>query len=202
MRKQMINNETKNPSTCFMEWEASTGRFRWWNKETSSYVYVAAPFTFIVLDELSTVKGWSKSHNSMIWSNEIRHMWEPLNLQTSAGSIARGTYSEIRERVTGIRYCQSVYIAYKNHRQELVLGNFQLKGAALSAWLDFAAKRKLVGKTVSFVNPEKRQKNGSQYYVPVLCNREASQETLQLARGLYTTLQSYLAAYLERQAAA
>lgn len=195
-----MNTKTKNPSTCFMEWEGSTGRFRSWNKETNSYDYVDAPFTFVVLDELSTVKGWSDKHKSKIWSNEVRSILEPLNIQTSEGSLAKGRYFDIKRKLAGIRYCQSVYIAFKNQRQELVLGNLQLKGSALSAWIDFVSGRNLVGKAVSFRSRAKKRKGANVYFSPLFCDKVPSAETLKKARPIYRVLQTYLESYLARQA--
>lgn len=191
--------EMKNPATCFMHWEGSTGRFKWWNKDTASDVYVDAPFTFVVLDELLTVKGWSDKHNSGIWSNEVRNILEPLTVQTKECIIAQGKYLDIKGKVSGLRYCQSVYVAFKSNNGELVLGNFQLKGSALSAWIDFVGKQKLVGKAVSFTRTIKSKKGANEFFVPVFEQRSLTEETVSRARQIYKNLQEYLRYYFSSQ---
>ena len=71
-----ISNPTvsSNPASKFIEFKGDTGKWRYWDKtkgEDGENVEVKLPVYFIILDELSTIKGWNKEHKCGIYSNEI-----------------------------------------------------------------------------------------------------------------------------------
>ena len=95
--------QTKNPCTRWHEWAGGDngGMFGYYDKEKKAMVEVAGKFTFIVLDELSCVKGWHDASDSGISSNEVRDTKsEPLVVKAFKGGVlAEGLYAQIRDRI-------------------------------------------------------------------------------------------------------
>lgn len=205
----------RNPSTRWFEWAggADGGYVRWYDKEKKEHVKVEGAFAFLLLDELSTVKGWHEASESAIFANEVRDLRQEVLVVRSfeGGELASGLYAGIRDRVVAIggHYCTSIYIAYKEG-DELKLGNLSLKGAALSAWMDFKrnapTKKDANGKSVKayFVDAvkigsyEQAKKGGTTYRVPVFSLAPVSKATNQQAVALDMELQAFLADYFKR----
>jgi hypothetical protein len=205
----------RNPSTRWFEWAGGSegGFVRWYNKETEKHEQVNPPFTFLLLDELSTVKGWHEPSESGIFANEVRDMRQDALVVRSfkGGELASGIYTTIRDRIIAIggHYSASIYIAYKDG-EELRIGNLQLKGAALSAWMDFkkaaGTKKDANGKqarayfvdAVQIIGHEQQKKGGTVYRVPKFALKETSAATNQQAVALDAELQAFLSEYLKR----
>lgn len=205
----------RNPSTRWFEWSggADGGYVRWYDKEKKEHVKVDGPFVFLLLDELSTVKGWHEASESSIYANEVRDLRQEALVVRSfeGGELASGFYTSIRDRIAAIggHYCTSIYLAYKGD-DGLKLGNLSLKGAALSAWMDFKrnapTKKDASGKSVKsyFVdavkigNFEQAKKGGTTYRVPVFTFTPVSEDTNKQAVALDMELQAFLAEYFKR----
>ena len=205
----------RNPSTRWFEWAggADGGFVRWYDKEKKEHVKVDGPFVFLFLDELSTVKGWHEASESAIYANEVRDLRQEVLVVRSfeGGELASGLYTGIRDRVVAIggHYCTSIYLAYKE-QDGLKLGNLSLKGAALSAWMDF--KRNAPTKkdanlkntkayfldAVKIGNYEQAKKGGTTYRVPVFTLAPVTEATNQQAVALDTELQAFLSDYFKR----
>lgn len=205
----------KNPSTRWFEWAGGSegGFVRWYNKDAEKQEKVDGPFTFLLLDELATVKGWHEASESGIFANEVRDTRQDVLVVRSfkGGELASGIYQTIRDRIMALggHFSLSLYLAYKDG-DELKLGNLQLKGAALSAWTEFkrsaGTKKDANGKSVRayFVDAvtisgfEQAKKGGTVYRVPKFALKEVSAGTNQQAISLDAELQSFLAEYLKR----
>lgn len=195
---------TRNPSTRWFEWAGGSdgGFLRWYNKETKESVKVPLPFTFLLLDELSTVKGWHDASDSGIYANEVKDMRQEVLVVRcfDGGEIASGLYSNIKDRVkaSGGHYCASLYIAYKDG-EELKLGNLMLKGAAAGAWMSFKKENKGVYTDAVVIREAKQEKKGATVYkVPVFSLKKTTEETNTRATALDKELQKFLADYLKR----
>lgn len=202
----LSNPQAKNPATRFMQWRGGNeggGRVTWYDKEAEEEKEVALPFSFIVLDELSTITGFSESDHSGFWSNEVRNLQrESLVVRTSAGIRARGRYSDISDEIKskGAKYAKSVYIAFKDEQGELQIGNIKIAGAAMTAWIDFQKKFDVSKCAVFITETPKRAKKGSNYYyVPVFEGQNMSEATKQEAVKLDEELQQYLNNYFQRK---
>jgi hypothetical protein len=205
----------RNPSSRWFEWAggADGGFVRWYDKEAKTNVRVDGAFTFLLLDELSTVKGWNDPSASAIYANEVRDTRQDVLVVRSfkGGEIASGIYTDIRDRVMahGGHYCASIYIAFKGETG-LQLGNLGLKGAAAGAWMDFKrnapTKKDADGKSVRayFVDAikvdgyEQLKKGGTTYRIPKFSFAPASESTNREAAALDAELQAFLAEYLKR----
>lgn len=201
------NTEVTNPAKRFYEWNGDKGGFRYFDRTKADEgkgikgvnIVVPLPFRFIVLDTLSTIKGYSDDDKSGFWSNEIRDIkTETLVVRTKKGVCAKGVYDVvIKDRnCTGAKYCQSVYIAYKNG-SVMEICNVQMVGAALSAWIDFRKKNKVFECAVEVATMLQAQKGKTIYQMPVFKAIKVSPESDAEAKKLDVELQSFLIAYFK-----
>jgi len=206
---------SRNPSTRWFEWAGGGdgGYIRWYNKETEQQVKMDGTFTFLLLDELSTVKGWHEPSESGIYANEVRDTRQDALVVRSfkGGELASGIYTTIRDRIIALggHYCASLYLAYKEG-EELRIGNLNLKGAAASAWMEFKRnapmKRNSEGKNLRayFVDAikvtgyEQAKKGGTVYRIPQFAFQAVSDAANQQAVTLDAELQAFLDEYLKR----
>lgn len=215
MSRSAPTEGSSNPSTRWFEWAGGGdgGYIRWYNKETKTTVKVDEAFTFLLLDELATVKGWHEPSESGIYANEVRDTRQDVLVVRSfkGGELANGIYQDIKDRVAakGGHYVASLYLAYKDGGN-LRLGNLSLKGAAAGAWMEFKrnapTKKDASGKTVRayFTDAVKiasftdAKKGGTAYRIPVFKLIEVNAATNAQALALDAELQAYLSEYLRR----
>lgn len=205
----------RNPSTRWFEWAGGDegGYVRFYNKETKKQIPVEGAFTFLLLDELSTVKGWHEASESSIYSNEVRDTRQEVLVVRSfeGGELASGIYTSIRDRIVALggHYCASLYLGYKEG-ESLKIGNLNLKGAAASAWMEFKrnapTKKDSSGKStrayfldaVKIGGYEQMKKGGTTYRVPQFSLTPVSEPTNQQAVSLDQELQAFLVDYFKR----
>lgn len=205
----------RNPATRWFEWAGGSdgGFVRWYDKDAKASVRVDGPFTFLLLDELSTVKGWHEPSESAIYANEVRDLRQDALVVKSfkGGELATGLYTTIKDKIVakGGHYHGSVYIAYKDG-DELKIGNLGLKGAALSAWMEFKksapSKKDANGKNVKayFVDAvtvtgfTDGKKGGTSFRIPTFAVKPVSEDTNRQAVALDAELQAFLSDYLKR----
>lgn len=192
-----------NPSTKWFEWNSTAKCFGYWDKEKKELVLVKLPFTFIMLDRTSTVRGYNKQVGSGIYSNEVRDLREqPLIVKYFAGGeVASGFWADIKDRVVARKgkFALNVYLAYREDNK-LRIGCFQAVGCAVGAWIDFekAAGKAILEKAVTcktFVN----DKSGEvEFNAPVFSLGEVTPETNAQALALDKELQEYFKGYFKR----
>jgi len=212
----------KNPATRFLQWKGGAekiaetvngkkteryegGKLTYYDKENGIDIEVGLPFSFLVLDTLHTITGFNESEKSGFWSNEVRNLKnEILVVRTKSGIKAKGTYDQIKDQIKsiGAKYTQSVYIAFKDDTNELIIGHIKIAGSALSAWIEFQKKFN-VDKCAVFITDEpKLEKKGSNYYFsPVFEGQNVSDATNAEADKLDEQLQVYLDTYLAQRPA-
>lgn len=208
-------SDAVNPATRWFEWAGAEdkGFVRWYDKDAKTEVKVEFPFTFLLLDELSTIKGWHEPSESGIYANEVRDTrQEVLVVRSFKGDeLANGVYKDIKDRIvaTGGQYAASLYIAYKDG-DTLKIGNLTLKGAAAGMWMQFKREtppaKDVNGKTIkgyfggaikiTGFNDAKKGRNN--YRIPVFKLIEVNPETNKQAIALDAELQTFLAEYLKR----
>lgn len=197
-----------NPATRWFEWQGSNGNLRYYDKEKKENIEVEIPFDFILLDRLSTIKGWHDASESGIYSNEVRDTRSETMLVKAfkmKEPIAEGFYSDIKDRVKaeGGRFVLNCYIAYTDDSGELALASLRLHGAALSAWMDFEndkANRPLIYKKGIRIASVKAGKKGAiKFQTPVFelidLPDEVNDQAATIDRDI---LQPYLISYLKR----
>jgi hypothetical protein len=214
------NTEIVNPSTKWIQWSGSKGILEVYNKETKENEELSMPFTFILLDELHTIKGFNEASEKGIYSNEIKDLKkQPLNVRMGKETIELGLYENIKDavKVKGGKYSKSCYIAYFDENKVLRIGNIMMTGSSLAGgkykdenkneieiggWMDFVSKNKNeVYKKAIVVTLEERVcvKGANKYRVPKFTLKEISEETNKKATLLDIELQEYLKAYFHNQ---
>lgn len=215
MSRSNPTDGARNPSTRWFEWAGGDdgGFVRWYDKDAKQHVKVDGPFTFLLLDELATVKGWHEPSESSIYANEVRDLRQDALVVKSfkGGELATGLYTSIKDRIVakGGHYHASVYVAYKEG-DELRIGNLGLKGAALGAWMEFKkaapTKKDANGKNLKayFVDAVmvhgfvEAKKGGTTYRVPKFALKAVGESTNLQALALDAELQTFFTEYLKR----
>lgn len=195
------NPTLTNPAQHFFQWGGSKGKLSWWNKEEQKEVDVRLPFTFMVLDELSTITGYSKQDESGFWSNEVRSTKrDTLYVKTKKGPFEAELYENLTQTMKrGGKYAKSIYVAHKIG-DAYVIGNFKASGSALSAWIEFSKKHKVQNGTITMSKGEKQESPVGDFYPPVFEYRASTPEEDEKAVELDKQLQIYLSQYLAAQA--
>jgi hypothetical protein len=215
MSRSNPTDGARNPATRWFEWAGGSdgGFVRWYDKEKKETVPVDGAFVFLLLDELSTVKGWHEPSESSIYANEVRDTRQDALVVKAfkGGELASGIYTQIRDRIVAVggHYVASLYIAYKDG-DTLKIGNLALKGAAAGAWMDFKRNagtkksamdrmvRAYLVDAVKITGYEQMKKGGTVYRVPKFSLVPTTAETNTQAVGLDTELQMFLVDYLKR----
>lgn len=215
MSRSNPNEGVRNPATRWFTWAGGgdQGYVEWYDKDTKENRMTSPPFTFLLLDELSTVKGWHEASESSIYANEVRDLRQETLVVKSfkGGELASGLYADIRDKIVakGGHYHASVYIAYKDG-EVLRLGNLGLKGAALSAWMEFKkaapSKRNAEGKAlkayyidaVTVTGYADGKKGGTKFRTPTFALKPVGDDTNAAAMALDAELQAFMADYLKR----
>lgn len=193
-----------NPAARWFEWNGETGVVRYYDKEAKKNVDVPLPFTFLVLDELASVRGWHDASESGIYSNEVRDTTKDLLVVKTfkGGTLAEGYYKAIKDRVNaeGGQFVANCYVAVKLDGG-LTLCSIRFKGAALGAWMEFrkANRGLLYERAVRIVGFKEGKKGRIIFRVPTFELKDAAKETNEQAIGLDKTLQAYLDGYLQRK---
>lgn len=198
------NTEIVHPAKRFYEWVGSKGCLRYFDKskgEKGENVEIKLPFSFLVLDILHTVRGFSDADKSGYWSNEIRDLkTNTLTVRNKKGVAATGLYKDLAPILNkGAAYAQSVYIAVKNAAGELEICNIRFEGSAIGPWIELRKGKDLYKYAISLSSAVPMTKGATKYFAPVFSlNANVTPETEAKAQALDKELQEYLKAYFTR----
>ena len=187
---------SQNPASIFYEWDGDKGHVKYYDKEKGENVVVKLPFQFLLLDQVSRIGGYSESQQAGFYSNEVKNINEEvLTVKTHGGGVvAQGLYRDIKDSIKskGAKFVASLYIAVK--QGDLVIQNFQMKGAALSGWMDFCkqAKGDIWQKAIIIDGMAEGKKGNVTYQTPTFKLNDVSDETNEKATELDKELQRYL----------
>lgn len=195
------SNQTEliNPANRFFEWKGGEGVVSYYDKENQQNVTVPLPFKFLILDKVAQITGGIDRNGTYegFWSNAIRNTkTQQFIVRSKAGVECRGFYEDIKGQ-PGVRFMQGLYIAYYDDDKNLVIGYLKIKGAALTAWIEFAkAHRNPYNGAFAITGNAKKKKGTTTYYEPVFEHiNNVSDEADEAAKELDTHLQEYLTAY-------
>lgn len=205
------NPKAVNPATKFIEFKGDTGEFFYYDKLTEQKVQLKMPVHFVVLDELTSIKGYNQRLGVGIYSNEIRYVKdEILNVRSFKGGIQIvGKYQDIKDATLreGGKYCKSVYAMLVSGKDTYELVNFQFHGASFSGASD-TSKSGWIGKKfntevygVTCKETEQGQNGVVKFLAPVFeagWKLEDKPEVLRAAVEMDKKLQSYLKTYLSQ----
>jgi len=198
-RRKAFEVPMSNPATKFIDWKSNEKCFSYYDKEEAKNVLIPLPFTFLVLDELHTIKGWNDATSSSIYSNEVKFISkEVMTVKPFKGNeIAKGIYKDIKEKIVaaGGHYTKSIYIMLEDG----TLANIQLKGSAVQKWGDFSQKTKnrFADEWVTVANVEEGKKGAVKFTTPLFSfQKSLTADESNLADTAFNTLETYLKAYL------
>lgn len=201
------SNPTENsshPSTRWIEWSGELGILRYYDKSAKENVPMGDKFTFILLDQLGTIKGWHDASDSGIFSNEVKDTRkDPFIVKAFKGGVlVEGIYANIKDRVgsMGGHFTTNLYIAFRDGNGPLSIGSLQFKGAALREWMEFSKKHRdeLYKKAMAIDGFQEGTKGRITYRTPIFKVRDISPETNEEATLLDMTLQTFLKSYFSR----
>lgn len=200
------SNPTDNaPHPClrWIEWDGSNGGFRYYDKDQKVNVPLGDSLTFILLDQLATIKGWHDASDSGIFSNEIRDINQDALVVKAfkGGTLAEGPYKQIRDRIIahGGHFTSNLYVAIKVG-EELGIASIQFKGAALSSWMEFSKQNRasLYKKAIRCKGFDEGKKGKITYRTPIFGLADVSPETDAKAIECDKVLQEFLKSYFAR----
>lgn len=143
-RSDKSTNRTPHPCERWFEWSSTHQTLTYWDSEAKENVPVKMPFRFLVLDQLNTVTGYSKSLNAGFYANEVRGSKDEITVRSKKlGIIKTGEWKADLKSIDGAAFTKSVYIAYYDADGEMRLGNIKFAGSALSGLSDNAIKANL-----------------------------------------------------------
>jgi len=203
MSRSQPNDHIPNPSTRWYEWNGSLGNLKYYDKEKKENIEVPLPFTFLLLDNLSTIKGWHDSSESGIFANEVRDTKKETLVVKSfkGGEIATGFYGDIRDRVkaSGGKFVSNLYIAYKDV-DSYKIGSLQFSGGALGAWMEFQKenRKELLSQAICITGYTEGKKGSIKFRMPTFKLNSVSTEANDIATDLDRELQGYLKSYFAK----
>lgn len=213
MSRSNPNESTPNPATRWISWSGSRGELEFYDKEKKETKSIGDKFSFLLLDQLASVRGWHDASESGIYSNEVRDTRsDRMTVKAFKGGVlAEGIYSEIKEKVNakGGKFNANLYLAYKQGT-ELKIGALTLSGAALAAWMEFSKANKASGdkdkpsiynSAIQIDGSDEGQKGSVKFKTPKFFLQTVTPETNASAIKLDKELQEYLKAYLTRNKA-
>lgn len=196
------NTELINPAVRFFGWSGSKGEIEYFDKtlgEKGENVTVEQPFKFLILDKVSQVTGGIDRNGTYegFWSNAVKNTkTQQFTVRSKAGIEVQGLYENIKN-YPGAKFMTGLYIAFYDEDKNLQIGYLKIKGAALTAWIEFTkAHRNIYEGAFSIDGKEKKKKGTTVYYEPVFKFSSAvSDEADEKAKELDRHLQEYLTAY-------
>ena len=223
-RKQAFAQPQSNPATKFIEWKSNDKCFSYYDKDIAeslkgsdpdvirekANVKIPLPFKFLVLDELSFVKGWSDALTGNIISNEVKFISKELitakcyhkNVkgENVITEIAKGLYKDIKDQVVaaGAKYHKSIYVMLEDGS----LANIKFKGACVGKWADFTQKTKgrLADEWIIINKAEDGKKGAVKFSTPGFTfDKSLTDKECTMADNCFDTLEAYLKTYLVKQ---
>lgn len=202
-RSNPQENNNPNPAARWFEWHGERGIVRYYDKDAKQHIELGDDFTFILLDQLGSVRGWHDASDSGIYSNEVKDTRQDALVVKAfkGGTLIEGIYKDIKDRVNALggQFVANLYIAYKGD-DGLEIGSLRFKGAALGSWMEFCKNNRaeLYKKAIRIKGHTEGKKGRITYRMPVLSLCELSPDTDRAAFALDQTLQEFLKGYLRR----
>ncbi len=202
MSRSNSDLETQIVSPCkkFFKWSSEQKGFTFYDKETKKNIPHPLPFTFIVLDSLVTIGGFSDSEQAGYYSNEVRNMQkDPFAVRLGKkGVVCTGLYAEKIKGHAEMEFVQSVYVAYKEG-DKMEIGNIHFRGASVGAFFEFKKANDLMKIAVNVPSTVEGKKGAVVYNMPVFKSLPLSEASNAAATALDVVLQEYLVKYFKKQ---
>lgn len=207
MSRSNPTEESVHPCKRWLQWNGEKGEFKYFDKslgDKGENVAVKAKMTFILLDELCTLKGWHDSSESGIYSNEVRNITTDKMVVKAfkGGTLGEGLYKDIKDKVKaqGAKFNINLYIAYKDAEGNLAIGSIMVQGAALNAWIEFKQEhgKACYEKSIKISGVAEGKKGKITFKTPIFELADISEASNEAAKQLDVTLQDHLKKYLSK----
>lgn len=210
MSRTMYQNRVSDPANIILRWRAKDGVFRLTDLFRSESMDIHPPLSFIVLDELQAIRGFSVKYNASIYSNMCRGN-EPGYFKVRVGAGGgndfpiNGQWGVIKDKVKaeGGRWVKVIYALMKVKVGEMALQEtrivkIELSGLALANYMQ-NIKNPYVG--VVAVDGVNEVVKNQKFYVPKfatkIINGKYKDEIEEIAKQKDVLLQSYLNDYFK-----
>lgn len=204
MSRSNPNANALNPAVRWFDWNGEHGLVRYYDKAAQQNHDEGFPFTYVLLDELGSVRGWHDASDSGIYSNEVRDTTTDTLIVKSfkGGTLAEGLYRSIKDRINamGGQFVANCYIATKVNGG-LAICSLRLKGAALGSWMEFRKQERkgIYEQAIRITGFTEGKKGRIVYRMPVFELKELSVDSNAQALALDKQLQTWLIGYLQRR---
>lgn len=196
------NTDLINPAIRFFEWSGESGNVRYFDKELGEKgenVTVELPFKFLVLDRVSQITGGIDRNGGYegFWSNAVKNLkTQSFTVRSKTGIEAQGLYEQIKG-TAGVKYMSGLYIAFYDTDAILKIGYLKIKGAALTAWIEFTKKhRDIYTGAFGIADRVQCKKGTNTYFEPSFIHcPKVSEESDNAAIELDKHVQEYLTVY-------
>ena len=195
-----LETQLVTPCKKFFKWSSQNKMFEFYDKETKKNIPQPIPFTFIVLDSLVAVGGFSDSEQAGYYSNEVRDMMkDPFAVRLGKkGVVCTGLYNDKIKGHAEMEFVQSVYIAYKEG-DKMEIGNIHFRGASVGAFFEFKKANDLMKIAVNVSSTVEGKKGSVTFNMPVFKALPLSDASDASATALDVILQEYLVKYFKKQ---
>ena len=190
-------NKSNSPVSRYYYWSGEKGRLTYWDKEKSEKVVYDDEFSFILIEQLNCVEGYSAKQNDGFRSNEVKSTQkEPLHLRwnSSGKTLVEGLYADIKPTIesSGGSYFISLY-GIQNIEGEWLTVNIRLKGSGLSSWINFDKSSKVtkIGLTIRIISSELKRNGAVKYFEPRFIASNTDEKTHALAFEADVCLQEH-----------
>lgn len=203
MSRSRPNTRLTSPVKHYFDWSPKDGKLSFWDKEAKKNI-LFPKLTFVVLDQLHTVAGFSKANNNGIRGSEVRDLKTPITVYIGKNKHTTDIYADLKNNVTGLKYAKAVYIGILRKGSPMEIAKIVFTGASFGAWLNFLnGKEEYEGKGsvdladtslgIKIVGKTKQKVNGSaKWYEPKFELFKISEEEDVEATALDEALQLYL----------
>jgi len=196
-RDMSLSNPTKsnNPAQKFIKF--NDGKWIYYDKQEEKNIELKLPAYFIILDELTTITGWSDSLQSYLYSNEIHNFKEQLTVKSFKGGLSIvGIYQDIKPALkdAGGQYCKSVYAMMFDKDMNTEMVNIKFTGSSLGPFIE--ANIKIDNQSFALMSEMIPAKKGKvDYFIPTLKVYKINEELKQEAIQMDIELQKYFKVY-------
>lgn len=195
-RADEYTGQLSNPVKRYLSWDSDNKCFRYYDKDIKQNIQVKLPLQFVVLKQMTTIKGFSEKDGCGIYSNELPLALlkkKEFHVKTMKGrTLVTGTYEKIKAdlAVVGGKFANNIY-AYLNG--EIV--SITLVGSSFSAWYDFTDKNAAAIKSnfISVATSEEKKKGKTVYTQPVFTvGSDIDEKSSALADEAYDAVVAYI----------
>lgn len=188
---------TTDPAVLRIKWSSEKGIFTAYDREKKENSDLQLPFTFIVLDELQMVAGYSEKAGCGLYSNlvpgNIQGIFKVKGNKPHPNLPIVGKWIDIKEKAgnMGAKWCKVIYAMAKNRTtEEFEMVRIELMGAAVSSFIN-NIKNPEVG-AIKVAKFEEGKKGSVVYKFPVFEQVEIGKKLEDAAEAMDIELQKYV----------